>query len=698
MSSPDLPDLDLMKERLAELHEMIARALPGIDKPEINWLIARLVEAKIQNPKSPTATMLEIWSRRYRRIPVSVREFITGERYLNLSIGESGIYPKIIEGLEELFRGDYAEVILAGGIGYGKTTFGTIAVAYDVYKLSCLRDPATAYGLKTGSNITFVNVSVDKKQAKKVFFADLYDLIKASWYFNYAFPYDRGLKSEIRFPGNIHCYPVAASEQAALGVGVFSAFIDEVNFMGVIERSKRSTPGAANIYDQAEVVYNKLSERMRSRFNKLGKLPGHLFASSSARYPDDFAERLAKRARKEEEEGLHNMLVLNYAAWDTKPEGTISKETFRVEVGDLTRNSRILTGAETDVVEANVIDVPVDYRLPFERDVERAVQNLAGRSVLSIRPFISQREKIRKMFELGEEAGLQHPFTRLTVTLQDKNPALERLLPENLHWVLRQKKNELGNPKFENGKPMMEKILYPALYHAHFDLSKTGDATGFCVGHVVGKMKCRRFDEDKMQNTEEIKPIIRIDWIQRIVPPPHGEIDIPRVRALLYKLTALGMEFGSVTCDTFGSQESVKTLKEKGYRADIFSLDTDKDGYSALKDAIYDGRVLCYENPILERELAQLEDTGKKIDHPSSPGSSKDLADCLAGVVRHCGEGWRSGERIGGMFDIGLVECPGRSRPNPTRERAVSKVVEGEELTPEEENELIFGDFRPEEV
>src|SRR5262249_36692689 len=151
----------------------------------------------------------------------------------------------------------------------------------------------------TGSNITFVNVSVDKKQAEKVFFADLYNLIKGSRYFSRVFPYDRRLKSEIRFPNNVRCYPVAASEQAALGVGVFSAFIDEINFMDVTERSKRSTPGASNIYDQAEVVYNKLSERMRSRFNKLGKLPGHIFASSSARYPDDFTERLAKRAREE---------------------------------------------------------------------------------------------------------------------------------------------------------------------------------------------------------------------------------------------------------------------------------------------------------------------------------------------------------------------------------------------------------------
>jgi len=269
----------------------------------------------------------------------------------------------------------------------------------------------------------------------------------------------------------------------------------------------------------------------------------------------------------------------------------------------------------------------------------------------------------------------------LPVTLQQSDPDLEKLLPERLHWVLRPKRNQLGDPLLENGQPVMEKVIYPVLYHAHIDLSKNKCATGLCVAHMISTKRCPRLllGEGASKETIEEKPVIRVDLMLEIKAPPQGEVDIPRVRAVIYQLGQLGMEFGSVTFDTYGSQESVKTMKEKGYRGDEFSLDRTKDGYEALKDAIYDERVWCYDSPVLQRELSQLEDTGKKIEKPSFPGASKDLADALAGAVWGCEEGWRTGERIGGMFEIGMVEYAAEVRPNPVRQRAVSKIVDGGE-------------------
>ena len=356
-------------------------------------------------------------------------------------------------------------------------------------------------------------------------------MVKSSWYFNEVFPYEKSLKTEIRFPNNVHCYPVAASEQAALGVGVFCAFIDEVNYMKVIERSKRTTPGTTNMYDQAEAVFNKLRARMRSRMNLQGRVPGHIYACSSARYPDDFTERLVKEARKEmeanelkkpEERKGPYTLVLNYALWETIPEGRISSKRFRVEVGDEGRRTRVLNGEEDDVDEALVIEVPEDYRREFERDPDLALRDLAGRSVLSIRPFISRRELIQKMFELGEEAGLKHPFTQLNVTLQQKDPALERLVPENLHWVERAKNDpKTGTPLYVNGKLQKERVLFPMFYHAHCDLAKSGDAAGVVIGHIVGQRKIKRFDAKRNEQVEESKPIIRVDLVLRVIAPPR---------------------------------------------------------------------------------------------------------------------------------------------------------------------------------
>ena len=85
--------------------------------------------------------------------------------------------------------------------------------------------------------------------------------------------------------------------------------------------------------------------------------------------------------------------------------------------------------------------------------------------------------------------------------------------------------------------------------------------------------------------------------------------------------------------------------------------------YETLRTAIYDERVLCYHNPILERELMQLERREKRIDHPVAHGASKDLADALAGVVYNCEESWRSGESSRGLFQLGIVEYPGQVPP-----------------------------------
>ena len=77
--------------------------------------------------------------------------------------------------------------------------------------------------------------------------------------------------------------------------------------------------------------------------------------------------------------------------------------TFKVEVGDESRRSRVLSGTEDNVNEDRVIDVPMDYKPEFELDTDAAVRDFAGIPVLAIRPFIVRREKIIDMFKRGEE-------------------------------------------------------------------------------------------------------------------------------------------------------------------------------------------------------------------------------------------------------------------------------------------------------
>jgi hypothetical protein len=595
--------------------------------------------------------------------PVSVREFVRNPYYLGNTLASS-IYPTLLADLEELFAGEYTEVVLGGGIGTGKTTFAAIVLAYDIYLVSCLRDPAAAYGMVPGTALTFLNVSVALTQARTVLFESLFNLIRNSPYFQREFPYDSNLTNEIRFrrhrggPVIVRCRPAAATRQAQLGVAVFSAAIDEINFMARVEHSKRARPSDDQVFDQAEDIHNTLSQRLKSRLNRRGKLPGHLVATSSAQYDQDFTERKELEARENP-----NIFFRRYTPWDVKPQttftlnedGTLS--TFRVDLGDITRRPRVLDGIETDVDQTRVVEVPIDFLPEFKRNIEDAVRNILGRSVLSATPFIIRREAIPRIFELGEAAGLKHPFSKvdengfpLDVTLQNAAAEVEHLVPKYLHWTSLQKSDSPWPSIFYNDAPMIaevEHLLFPAFHYAHIDLSKNRDASGLAIGHVIGAKQVPRLGQDHKPITENL-PIIRMDLVLRIVAPPGGEIDIPSIRALFYQLRDhCGMEFGLITFDSFGSQESLKNLKDNGFTCDDFSVDDDFTAYDLLKQALYDERLLCYAHPKLQEELVRLERTAKKVDHPSTPGSSKDLADCLAAVVHHCEVGWAKGNANG---------------------------------------------------
>jgi hypothetical protein len=103
------------------------------------------------------------------------------------------------------------------------------------------------------------------------------------------------------------------------------------------------------------------------------------------------------------------------------------------------------------------------------------------------------------------------------------------------------------------------------------------------------------------------------------------------------------MQFGTVSYDSWGSDESIQTLNAEGFTAENFSVDTDTEPYEQLKATLYDDRIISYYHPILDRELAMLriDEKARKVDH--STHGSKDVADAVAGVVHHCEKGFTAG-------------------------------------------------------
>ncbi|MCA1777485.1 MAG: hypothetical protein LC676_18300, partial [Loktanella sp.] len=180
-------------------------------------------------------------------------------------------------------------------IGVAKTTLAIYSQAYQLYILSCLKDPHKLFDLDPSSEILIVFQSINRNLAQDVDYKRFRDMVEGSPYFEHAFPFDRGREKEMRFPRNFIVKPVAGHDSAAIGQNVIGGIIDEVNFMAVVENSKHNVDGT--VYDQATQNYNAIARRRESRFMQLGTLPGMLCLVSSRNYPGQFTDKKEEEAK-----------------------------------------------------------------------------------------------------------------------------------------------------------------------------------------------------------------------------------------------------------------------------------------------------------------------------------------------------------------------------------------------------------------
>jgi hypothetical protein len=515
---------------------------------------------------------------------------------------------------------------VANGIVIHNTFFASTGLCRVLYELSCMKNPQKSFGLSADSTIAITCMSVSEALAIRVAFDNIAAKVKLSPYFNKQFQF-RATKKELRFPSAIWVAARAATDSGALGLNTFAAFIDEANFYGrYYEQSSVGRGGAPGgrvgaPVDMAERVYDILRRRIKSRFDRGGKLPGILFVGSSKTARGDFTERKILEYAKDP-----HVFVMDYSNWDVKPDIFFDSKRFWVLVGNEAVPSRILLEGEEKEFQASLpentilIDVPEDFKADFESDIEGSIRDLAGLSTVSINPFIQRREKIREAIDPSRS----HPFTTML---------LDPSRPGKFRWDI------MVAPRMERLSGTHEQLVQRPLLnplafrYVHLDLSLRGDATGFCMAHIGGWKDVPRRAVDGRQFLERA-PIYIIDLMLKIVPPAGGEIILADVRHIVYDLTAHGYSIRRVTLDSWQSADSIQQFKSQGYSAELLSLDIAPEPYDSFKTALYEGRVRYYEyEPAIQQlELLQEDRRSKKrkIDHP--PKGEKDVSDAMAGV------------------------------------------------------------------
>lgn len=549
----------------------------------------------------------------YREPPADPLKFFESPDYADaLGDGREGdrLWPKLLDEFVAINTpGAAIELILTGSIGWGKTTVAIWSLIYQLHRILCFVNPQAAMGIDKADEILTVFQSIKLEHAKDTDFDRFRRrLLSLPWFQREPYRPNPKLTSRcVWLDGRVVAKPVVSEETGAIGGNVASALLDEVNFMRVVEKSKRAAPGGDNEWNQAKELYRAVRRRRESRFMRREgwDLPGLLVLLSSKKYRGEFTEERIKEARAGDER-IH---VCDFAAYDVMPEERFSGERFEVFLGDEYRKPFIIDEAHPAPADADekslVARPPIEYLPSFKGDLYGAIRDVAGHATEALHPFIREPEKVRACF--GRKASV---FNREEVDFE-------------LH-------------KLEGFK---ERFLSPEIPRwAHIDLGLTGDACGLALGYCAGFTQVERGP-----NVAEVLPVIVIDGILRIRAPVGGQISFARVRRVLASVMALGIKVRWVTFDTWQSVDSMQELRQRaGVTVAYQSLDrvtADKKGqriariYTITRQALYDGRVIAPEHAKCLREFLQLEQDEKtgKVDH--RPGGSKDCADAVAAVI-----------------------------------------------------------------
>lgn len=550
----------------------------------------------------------------YEEIPVDIHTFLHNENYLGKGLTDEEGRFTLFAYWEALFDKIYKDNVspsifnilaLTGAIGLGKSTEAVIVGIYELYKMLCLKNPYTHYGLMPTDLITFAVLNITIDAAEGVAWNKMQSLIQSSpWFLNHG-TISKGINPEWRPPKGIELI-YGSQPRHILGRAVFWAFLDEVSFQPNkdINEQKR----------KAKEMVNTALRRMQSRFQHGELNPTILCIASSKRTDQSYMESFIEEKKKQDSK---KVLVVDEPQWVVRPD-KVSKRWFKVAVGNKFLDSEVLP---LDVDEElltlyrnrgyTIIDVPYGYYEEFLDDVNDALNEIAGISTTSSNRYFNG-PRLAKI----KTDSYKNLFTKEIIQVGADEPT--------------QYYDFIDLERVPQG--FKEKPLY-----IHMDLSESGDKTGIAGVWVVGK-KPPTPDHPISKDL-----YYRLAFSVSVKAPKGHDIDFEKNRNFIYWLKDQGFKIKKITTDTFQSFDTGQMLKKKGYDYEELSVDrtvkvNDKYvclPYQTLRTAIYEERLEMYENSFLTEELLGLErnnSTGK-IDHSPSGINSKDSADAVCGAL-----------------------------------------------------------------
>jgi hypothetical protein len=639
----------------------------------------------------------------WREIPVAFDVFVESRDHLHLPpvfelqreavVGLLGADPtRIFEAPDparEAAR-QYQLAVLLWGKGSGKDYLCSIIVAYLVYVLLCLRDPAKYFELAPGEYLDIVNVAYNADQAKKVFFAkfkerlyrwrwlkqnfDVHEAGRRKWSANKGLPVVEINDLEVIFPRGIRCFSRHSQNESYEGLNVLVWLMDEAS--AFLSAAKKENAGA---------IYQTLRTSAGSRFGMrwIG------FIISYPRHADDFTMTKVAEAKANPEAG-----ILGHG-----PHMTWEVNELRGRQG---------------LVEIRGVKVPVELANDFTLDFEEALAKYCCQPPLAKDALIKDGDRVRAAVQTGRRPLIEWEpvVTRRSGVDKDQNDVARQFSAVKLTRL---------------GKPAKGTKLF-----MHGDPARTTDAFALGIGHGVPATIVVYVPAGEVLTAEQLAehdldPAEFVPWerdvtrtvidaliVWRPDPTRNQHVDLLNVKDVLQQLVEhYGRgAFGGVTFDQYDSAETVQWLEAKRVPTENeqWSNPFQHRIYRGARGAFYNDLVTLPDHPTITSEdprapgaiyeLLRVEEIeGHKIDHPE--GGSKDLADVVVRIIEHVTGQAKKGFSFSSLRSGTQDQLAGASKkvnpkrpPSPVTQQLQEAERERAETRPQGELEPATGTVR----
>lgn len=558
--------------------------------PEIKEGLDILLANKYLTDRSKQLMLAELWRVNYREKPPSIQEFLT-EKWIG-PMADS-IHVHIREILEDFwaFRSPYRHLVLGNAIGTGKSTLSAIHNLYVSVVLYLMRNPKKFFELAPSTSIVqaFISFSMDK--AAQLLLQPFIQILSTAPKFHRV-KQEEHLKTQqekypdqicwttasrmgvLQFPGDIH-YIVASGPSQLLGLNMIQSTMSEISFF--------IDWGFSPEYIWR--IYQDSKARIFSRFgNKmlcgtvLDSSPNDLDASPIDKYI------FTGEAQKDKENYVS--IGSQWEMYERDPKRTKVRTLYPVyaETGQTFPVFRGNAGLPPEVIlpenehqydPAELFYVPIDLKREFDQATEKNVKDVCGWPANTSGKLINSQIRIEEIFT----PQLKNIYSFIKVPSTESAVHLIWNLIKDRFFI------QTGEDRWEFWRaPNARRWL-------HFDQPETGDFAGIAMSH-------REYDLERNEY------VIVHDFTLAVTGGQNARINLDAFRVFPEDLRNFGrIDLASVTFDRFQSSTTIQYLKEQGFNAKTFSVDTSVDPYISYAALVNIGNIKAGRNIFLKNNM-----------------------------------------------------------------------------------------------